>query len=260
MRPRTRVRAQARRDRVRQVQQRSAQGHRVGGVRARRCARGPRSWPPPDRRARAGRRPPGRAAWRSCPWVPRRRSSRAGSRAASSPMVWTPRRASASSIFGPTPQSRRTGSGASSAASPPGGTTTSPSGLRRSDATLATSLEGATPDGRREAGLRVTIASFSARRDLFADAQRPPAGRDVEERLVDGDRLHAVREPAQDLHHLAGDAGVFRHVGRDVARRAGRRATPGRSASRSARRSGAPRRTRWPPRRARGPPGGRRPR
>ncbi len=57
----------------------------------------------------------------------------------------TPSVASVSSIFGPTPQSRRTGRGARKAASVPGGTTTSPSGLRMSEATLATSFEVATP-------------------------------------------------------------------------------------------------------------------
>ncbi len=57
----------------------------------------------------------------------------------------TPSFASASSIFGPTPQSRRTGSGARKAASVPGGTTTRPSGFCMSEAILATSFEVATP-------------------------------------------------------------------------------------------------------------------
>ena len=75
-------------------------------------------------------------------------------------MVCTPSRASSSSIFGPTPQSRRTGRGARNAASVPGGTTTRPSGLRMSEATLATSFEVATPTeavswiSRRIASLR----------------------------------------------------------------------------------------------------------
>ena len=60
-------------------------------------------------------------------------------------MNWTPSLASCSSILGPTPQSRRTGSGARKAASCPGGTTTRPSGLRMSEAILATSLEVAMP-------------------------------------------------------------------------------------------------------------------
>ena len=48
-------------------------------------------------------------------------------------------------VFSPTPHSREIGSGARNAASSPGGTTTSPSGLRRSEAILATSLVVATP-------------------------------------------------------------------------------------------------------------------
>ena len=48
-------------------------------------------------------------------------------------------------VFSPTPHSRPIGSGARNATSSPAGTTTSPSGLRRSEAILATSLVPATP-------------------------------------------------------------------------------------------------------------------
>ena len=47
--------------------------------------------------------------------------------------------------FGPTPGSLRTASGARYAASRPAGTTVSPPGLRRSLATLATTLQDETP-------------------------------------------------------------------------------------------------------------------
>jgi len=50
-----------------------------------------------------------------------------------------------SAVTGPTPHKTRTGSGAKKAASCPGGTTVSPPGLSRSEATLATSLLVATP-------------------------------------------------------------------------------------------------------------------
>ena len=73
-----------------------------------------------------------------------------------------PSLASASSSFGPTPHSRRTGSGARNAASVPGGTTTRPSGLRMSEATLATSFEVATPTEAVSA-VSSRIACFSLR-------------------------------------------------------------------------------------------------
>ena len=57
----------------------------------------------------------------------------------------TPYSASDAPVRSPTPHSREIGSGARKAASSPGGTTTSPSGLRRSEAILATSLVVATP-------------------------------------------------------------------------------------------------------------------
>ena len=52
---------------------------------------------------------------------------------------------SATAVFSPTPHSREIGSGARNASSSPTGTTTNPSGLRRSDAILATSFVLATP-------------------------------------------------------------------------------------------------------------------
>ena len=57
----------------------------------------------------------------------------------------TPKSRSASAVLPPTPHSLEIGSGARNAASSPGGTTTSPSGLRSSDAILATSFVDATP-------------------------------------------------------------------------------------------------------------------
>jgi hypothetical protein len=48
-------------------------------------------------------------------------------------------------VFGPMPHIRSMGSGARNAATSPSATTTSPSGLRRSLATFAANLHGATP-------------------------------------------------------------------------------------------------------------------
>ncbi len=60
-------------------------------------------------------------------------------------MVRTPYSARTVAVFSPTPHSRQIGSGARNIASSPGATTTSPSGLRRSEAIFATSLVVATP-------------------------------------------------------------------------------------------------------------------
>ena len=79
------------------------------------------------------------------PCLPKRRTRRSSGRAARSPIVLTPYSRSTAADFSPTPHSRRISSGARNAASSPGSTTTRPSGLRRSDAILATSLVVATP-------------------------------------------------------------------------------------------------------------------
>ncbi len=70
-----------------------------------------------------------------------------------------------SAVTRPTPQRRPTGSGARKSASVPAATTTSPSGLRRSDATFATNLLAATPTdavSRSDAAMRALIARATA--------------------------------------------------------------------------------------------------
>ena len=94
------------------------------------------------------------------------------------------------------------GSGARNAASSPGGTTTSPSGLRRSEATFATSLVAATPTEAVEPDL-VPDRDPDLPRDLRAVAEQGPGRGDVQERLVDRDGLDLGREPAEDRHDLA---------------------------------------------------------
>ena len=80
------------------------------------------------------------------PCLPNRRTSEVRRRAPRGRRSSGPSsRASATAVFSPTPHSRPIGSGARKAASSPSGTTTSPSGLRRSDAILATSFVLATP-------------------------------------------------------------------------------------------------------------------
>ena len=89
-------------------------------------------------------RPKARSA--SCsPCLPKRRPRTSRGRAWSWPIVWIPRACSSRVITRPTPHSLSTGSGARKTASSPAGTTTNPSGLRRSEATLATNLFAARP-------------------------------------------------------------------------------------------------------------------
>ena len=67
-----------------------------------------------------------------------------------SPIVLIPTATSRSSARGPTPGRRRIGNGARNAASCPGRTTVSPPGLRRSDATFATTFERRDAERARE--------------------------------------------------------------------------------------------------------------
>ena len=95
----------------------------------------------------------------------------------------------------------------------PGGTTTSPSGFRRSEAIFATSFVLATPTE-----IVRSTASRDRRLHLSADGlaiteQRPRAG-DVEERLVDRDRLDKRREPFEHSHDVSADGPVLGTVDR----------------------------------------------
>ena len=83
--------------------------------------------------------------WSTAPFVPRAWTRRGVSYAASAPTVRRPIARRRSSVFGPRPGMTPTGSGARKSASVPGGTRTSPSGLRVPLATLATSFEVAAP-------------------------------------------------------------------------------------------------------------------
>src|SRR5262249_5200607 len=96
--------------------------------------------------------------------------------AASSPIVATPASARRSSARGPTPGSTRTGKGARNAASRPGRTAVSPPGLRRSEATFATTFDVATPsehESRVRARTTARTASASARASSNAGATSP---------------------------------------------------------------------------------------
>ena len=76
-----------------------------------------------------------------------------------------------SSVRGPMPGSARSGSGARKAASSPGATTVTPPGLSRSDATLATTLQVATPSEHDR-----RTRSATARRTAWAASPAPSSG------------------------------------------------------------------------------------
>ena len=91
-------------------------------------------------------------------------------------MVSTPTASSLAAARGPTPGSTRIGNGARNAASRPGRTTVSPPGLRRSEATLATTFDVATPieqESRVRAFTTARTASASARASSNAGASSP---------------------------------------------------------------------------------------
>ncbi len=181
----------------------------------------------------------------AAPCFPNRRSRASGGSAARSPIVWTPNSRRTAAVFSPTPHSREIGSGARNAASSPGGTTTSPSGLRRSDPIFATSFVAATPTEAVSPTSSWTVALDRPGDRLAVAEQRPRPGH-VEERLVDGDRLHLGREPAEDRHDLAAGRLVPAPVHRQEHAAAGRAGTRSAAASRSGRRTRGPRS--WPPR------------
>ena len=91
----------------------------------------------------------------------------------------------------------------------PGGTTTRPSGLRRSRrrswrraSSSPTPTDAVSPSSSR-------IAVLDQPRDRLAVAEQLPRAGDVEERLVDRDRLDERREPPEDRHDLAADAAWY---------------------------------------------------
>jgi hypothetical protein len=107
-------------------------------------------------------------------------------------------------------------------------------GQRREHRRLGAGLDDHEPVGLAQVGgdlrhqLRRSHAHRSGEADALADrllqragdlvtlSERAAAAGDVEEGFVDRDRLHAVGEPPEHLHDLAGDAGVLLHVGRHV--------------------------------------------
>ena len=173
-----------------------------------------------------------------------------------SPTVRTPSRSRRARVAGPTPHSARAGRGRRKVDSAPGATTCTPvpgsgpvvaaRGLAASDASLATILVAATPTEQ----VRPSSASTSLA-DGPPDARPVPQGPqragDVEERLVEAQRLDERRVRPEDRHHAPADLAVVGVVAGQEHRVRGTAGAPGRSAWRRRPRRRGPRS--WPRRR-----------
>ena len=108
-----------------------------------------------------------------------------------------PARRSRSAVAGPTPGITVTCIGRSRSSSVPAATTTSPSGLSRSEATLATNFEDATPTDAVSPPVtsvtRARTCSASARTDVLV-VRREPGDGEIDERLVERERLDQGRD------------------------------------------------------------------
>ena len=100
-----------------------------------------------------------------------------------------------------------TASGSISGTSAPGATTTRPSGLPSSVASLAMNLELPMPTEAVRPPVAVATAALSSATSVRSPASVSsigPAGLgQVDERLVQRQRLHRGRQRPQDAHHLA---------------------------------------------------------
>ena len=127
---------------------------------------------------------------------------------AMSPTVRRPSRGSSSSVFSPTPHSAPTGSGCRKATTSCGGDDEQAVGLAPGRGELGDELACS----RRPTEQVMPCSSATRSRISCADLGGPaePADRagDVEERLVEGQRLDQRGDRAEDLHHAGGDRGV----------------------------------------------------
>ena len=205
------VAAQPPRDRLRVTEHHGADARAIGDVACRRCSprctRRRRDRAP--RRARPGRAPARRRARRAT----RRRAcaARSASPRASAPIVSMPAARRRASATGPTPQSRPTGSGSRKARTSSGDTSQSPSGLASSLAIFATILVGAMPTETASSSSSRT-ARRSASPATRGGAEQALGAGEIEERLVERDRLHQRREAREDREHLARHRRVLAHV------------------------------------------------
>ena len=139
-------------------------------------------------------------------------SAASGSRATSATSVM-PRSRSFCAVTAPTPQSRSTGSECRKSSSPPGGTSSSPSGLATALATFARNLVFAMPTViGSPTSLRTSRLQLA--RDLQRRALEPLHPTRVQERLVDRDPLHVGRRLLEHLEHRLARLRVGLHARR----------------------------------------------
>ena len=197
------VLAQAARHAVAQVQQRAPELGAVGGVHGRRCAPGPRSWPRPRAATTARSSRPRARRSRSWPCVPEAALEPASPRAPPGRRSCaTPSFASRSSIFGPTPQSRRTGSGRQERGLGARRHHHQAVGLAHVRGDLGHQLAEATPtEAVSEVSRRIALLQVARRwsRRCRSARRLPVTSRNASSIET---RLHEVGEAAQDLHHL----------------------------------------------------------
>ena len=178
-----------------------------------------------------------------------RATSASSGRRASSPTVRTPSSASRRRVAGPTPQRRSTASGCRNSSSCPARRRAGRRAWRgRSRAWPGTSCDATPTDAMSPVSSRTRVRISD--RDLGPVPCRRRGTADVEERLVERDRLDERRERAEDLHDRAARRRGTRRTAARGTRRPDTRGAPAPSASPSARRSGAPRSSRPRPRRA----------
>ena len=123
------------------------------------------------------------------------------------------------------PQRRRPAAGAGSRARRSAGTTSSPSGLHRAEASLATNLRRRHPDRAGDA-LLVGDPGADQLADPAGPAEPAPGAADVEERLVQRQRLHQRRDRPEDRHHARRTPRGSGEVGRQRPPPAGRAGGP----------------------------------
>ena len=124
-----------------------------------------------------------------------------------------PRCDSRSAVAGPTPKMKPTGRVASIARASSWSSTAKPRGLSRSEAILARNLLQDSPTDTVMPISRSTCRG-EPRQHLGGDhAVQPLGAGQIEERLVDRQRLDQRRQRQHRVAHLAADPDVFRHVG-----------------------------------------------
>ena len=130
-----------------------------------------------------------------------------------SPIVRIPSRPSVSPVFSPTPHSRPTGNGSRNPSDAVRRHHEHPVGLAVVGRELRDELRGGDADRARHADLALDVGP-DLRRDLGRGSEQHRGARDVQERLVERDRLHERGVGAQDLAEPMGVGAVRLEVRR----------------------------------------------